>query len=260
MNSPKKKIPVVSMKALEHHHIMDDFPELATEEFNQHLFRFISERTGLSQQAKFNLDGMLDVSLNVEKVVLICLPFLYTLSRPQARPTSGDNPPEYDRWKILDQALSKQSYVLIYFRDNLECLLNQAFEQAVNMAIHRQGDFGLPSAKVRDWLSKKYKIRLPRGRKPFPDKRNIREKLEKTYSNFIKILAPGFNGRESRIGVCLKAVRKYKSKLGLRYDMHVEKMAEKVYDRKKLERAAGLLTAELNQMSERQVRRYLFGK
>ena len=241
--------------------LFEDFPEILNDaKFANSIYERVHKGAGLDSietSARCHIvveDGLIIFTsrplltvLDVYDWLSMYLPLLYSLYVPQGK---------YDKKKVLDQALATVCEVLDYLEKLLERVPSHPLMKSWHLVLASKGEFGsLPVQETRALIDKWDRIKFKPGRKASPA-----GEVGRIYQDVSEILRPGFNQADklhSKIGACRSAVEKYKKKLGLRWVVHVENLADRVYEHKKPERAAIFLTAQILKVDKKTVERRL---
>ena len=228
--------------------LIKDFPGLRDRKVSAQLFKHICGRTGLEKNHQFKLDKMFTLTLNLDipTVVENCLPTLYEQYAPEAGAKEQN-------FQALEKALSKMCQMLIYLKDNMPSVLTQGLEEAMNFAIHKEEDRGLMLTQVRDYLEKKYRVKLKPGRKRTPVHSQEVQKTKDLYAELMKILEPGFDKHKQVTK--MRAICEARDTLQIP-DPHSQ-IVDQLWGRRSAKQVAIFLIAKKLVTSESTVKRHL---
>ena len=171
---------------------------------------------------------------------------------------------KYEKEEVLDKAVGLFRDKLTYMHSHLQQTAIRGLLDSHNLMIAYRRDFGgkLSLEEERRESDRHFKIKFPPGRKPAELDKSVKQAAIGLYNELLAVLAPDFDGKSEykKSKVCKDVVSQYKSKLHLRYEKDVEKLALKLNESKKSVSAGVFLTAKMLSKSERQIRRYLSDK
>ena len=221
-----------------------DFPELCGFQLTDFCADILEENNVVWLRNTSSV-GM-SIEVNLLLVSQTWLPLLYDFHAMKKKATK----PEYDKSEVLDDAIQSLLAMLTYFSYSLPKTPHREVEEALLMALSREGGIGLSKKDVRSMLNK-YEVKFKPGRKPLTTDTRKRQTAVRLYEGVMEILAQGFDETS-----CLTAVKRYRSDLNHAQGLTVKRLAETAANRRSPENASLFLVAEMLKMSEKQVRRY----
>ena len=246
--------PVLKIASISRYQFAEDFNDRLSSggEFFRELHRMIANSLGLNEDRQTVRLGVRELgpgqltttSWNLKDMISTFLPRFYALSLP------GEGA-EYDRWVILEKAIARLCNLVKWLRNNAEVHLNRLVEEAFNMAVHGDEDFGLTVKELREWHEQKYRIPIKRGRKPV--KKEKAESVKRIYIEMLQILES-----DHKVRSYPNAVDNFRKELEIRYSHQADTLVEKIFS-KASEGAALYLTGKICNLSPKQVGRYVSG-